>query len=249
MKRFSFLLFLIFNFSLAQQLPKQGEGIESQYQGIKYKIFSATPEKIRLFWRNEEGKNYGTLSAVARALRKEGKTVLMLSNAAIFTKDEQPAGLWIEKGKKLREANTQKAKGNFHIRPAGVFWTKGRKGGIISLDNWLKRPFAVDYAFQAAPFLIINGQINSRLVKKIFSPYSRNAVCTTKQGKILFISTNGTVGEANLPNFYQFAQALKNFNCHQALYLDGNINQMKFPLYGESLFHWKNFAGIIAVIE
>ena len=102
MKRFSFLLFLIFNFSLAQQLPKQGEGIESQYQGIKYKIFSATPEKIGLFWRNEEGKNYGTLSAVARALRKEGKTVLMLSNAAIFTKDEQPAGLWIEKGKKLR---------------------------------------------------------------------------------------------------------------------------------------------------
>lgn len=249
MKRFSFLLFLIFNFSLSQELPRDGEGIETRYEGVKYKIFSAKPEKIRLFWRNEEGKNYGSLSAVARELRKKGETPLMLSNAAIFTKDEQPAGLWIEKGEKLREANTQKAKGNFHIRPAGVFWVKGKKAGIISLDNWLKKPFSVDYAFQAAPYLLINGQINSRFIKKIFSPYSRNAVCTTKGGKVLFVITNGTIDEVNLPNFYQFAQALKSFNCHQALYLDGNISQMKFPKYGESLFHWKNFAGIIAVLE
>lgn len=230
-------------------MPKEGEGIKTEFQGVKYKIFAAQAEKIRLLWRNETGKNYGSLSAANKALKKQGETALMLSNAAIYTEDEQPAGLWIEKGEKLREANTKKAKGNFHIRPAGVFWVKGKKGGITSLDNWLKKPFKVDYAVQAAPYLIINGQINSRFVKKIFSPYSRNAVCTTKKGKILFIITDGTVGDSNLPNFYQFAQALQHFNCHQALYLDGNISQMKFPLYGEGLFHWKNFAGIIAVVE
>lgn len=94
--------------------------------------------------------------------------------------------------------------------------------------------------------LLINGAINSRFVKNLRSPYTRNAVCTTKNGELYFIITSGHDADSEYPSFYTFAAALKNFGCYQALYLDGNISHAYIPSL-TTRFHWKPFVGIIAV--
>lgn len=215
-------------------------------QGVEYTIIQAQPRQVRLLWQDAQGKNYATLRRAKNALVQQGLTVDMLMNAGIFGIDNQPAGLWIEKGVELHALNTQQGKGNFHIQPNGVFWLKGDTARIETTNMWQKRKKIVDYALQSGPILLLNGAINSRFVKNLHSPYKRNAVCTTQKGELYFVITSHYEQKAQWPSFYRFSQALQHIGCHQALYLDGSISDFYLPHYSNG-FHWKSFVGIIAV--
>lgn len=219
---------------------------ETDYQGVRYGIVKAEPRAVSLMWRDGQGNAYRSLGAAHDALKAQGKRALMLMNAGIFTTAHTPAGLWIENGSTLTPLNTRKGKGNFHIRPNGVFSLRAGKARIETAAAYQKRGGTPDHAVQSGPMLLIDGSINSRFVKNLSTPYKRNAVCTTRDGALYFVMTLDY--EQEWPGLYRLAEALKSIGCHQALYLDGSISSWYVP--GKSgTFHWSNFTGIIAVTE
>lgn len=212
--------------------------------GITYGIYQATPAEVSLHWRDGEDKAYRSLGNLRSALKKANRHVRMLMNAGIYSKDMTPAGLWIEHGNTITSLNRKSGKGNFHIQPNGVFWLKNGRAHINTTTAYAKLDPKPDYAVQSGPMLLIDGHINSRFIKGLSSPYSRNAVCTTQKGVLLFILTERRKNE--WPSFYRLASALKKIGCHQALYLDGSISSWYIPGVS-STFHWPDFVGIIAV--
>lgn len=219
---------------------------QADVEGVRYGIVKADPRAVSLLWRDKENNAYRSLGAAYEALKSDGKNAIMLMNAGIFTTAHTPAGLWIEQGDTLNPLNTAKGKGNFHIRPNGVFSIRAGKARVETTAAYQKRGGASDYAVQSGPMLLIDGHINSRFVKNLKSPYKRNAVCTTQKGALYFVMTLRY--ETQWPSFHQLAKALKSFGCHQALYLDGSISS--WYVRGKSgTFHWANFVGIIAVTE
>lgn len=246
-----FLAFSLLFTALAQALDFEALGkgafyAESDDQGVRYGIVKARADDVSLLWRDGEGKAYRSLGAAFSAVKDSGRLPLMLMNAGIFTTAHTPAGLWVEKGETLAPLNRNQGKGNFHIEPNGVFSVTGGKARVETSAAFQKRGARVDYAVQSGPMLIINGTINKRFVKKLSSPYKRNAVCTTKKGELLFIMTLRYQSE--WPSFYRLAEALSAFGCHNALYLDGSISDW-FVRGKSGTFHWSNFVGIIAVTE
>ena len=212
------------------------------YQGATYGVFEARPENVSLHWKNKEGKAYAFLRNLKSALEQRHQ-IKMLMNAGIYSKDDEPAGLWIENGEVLRPLNIKKGKGNFHIQPNGVFFITEGRARILTSEKYRQSGLTPLFAVQSGPMLIIDGRINPQFKASLHSPYRRNAVCMTQSGKLYFINT--VKGASNL---YFFSQALSELKCHNALYLDGSISSWYIP--GQfSVFHWHYFVGMIAVTE
>lgn len=217
---------------------------QREIDGITYGIFRADPAQVSLHWRDDQGKAYGSLRNLKSALRRNGRKVELLMNAGIYSKDMTPAGLWIEHGRILSHLNRKAGKGNFHIQPNGVFWLQHGQAFINTTAAYAALGVTPEYAVQSGPMLIIDGRINSRFIRGLSSPYSRNAVCVTRDGALLFVLTESYRDE--WPSFYRLASALREMGCYQALYLDGSISSWYIPGVSGA-FHWSDFVGMIAV--
>lgn len=223
---------------------------EHHSQGVTYGVVEALPSKISLHWQDENDRPFRYLSALKRhlnrALKKEEKKhqkIKMLMNAGIYAVDETPAGLWIEQSKTLSALNTRQGKGNFHMQPNGVFSIEKGRAFIRTTLQYQNIKKQAEWAVQSGPMLVINGSINPRFKKEATSFYKRNAVCIKKNQRILFI-----MSLKNEPNLHQFAQALLELGCQQALYLDGSISAWYVAGQHDD-FHWRPFVGMIAVWE
>ncbi|TCP96026.1 uncharacterized protein YigE (DUF2233 family) [Cricetibacter osteomyelitidis] len=207
---------------------------------VKYGVFQAEADKVSFHWKDPQGKNYRSLTALKNAL-SETHHIQMLMNGGIYDKNNEPAGLWIEQGKTLKKLNTKRGTGNFHIQPNGVFAITKGKAQILTTQNYQKAKLKPDWAMQSGPMLIINGKPNRQFKPGLQSVYKRNAVCVTKENKLYFFMTLS--GE---PNMYHLTQALLKQDCYNALYLDGSISNWYITGKFNS-FHWQDFVGIIAV--
>lgn len=209
---------------------------------ITYGIFQAKPEEVRLHWRDSEGKDYASLTNLKRALEKNYQ-VKMLMNAGIYSKNNVPAGLWIENGRELNPLNTKRGTGNFHVQPNGVFALVGNQPYIFTTKAYQQKKLTPTFAMQSGPMLLIDGKINHQFKPTLESYHKRNAVCLSKQNQLFFILT--TEGK---PNLYTFSQGLQKIGCYNALYLDGTISNWYIPKEFNS-FHWHHFVGMISVTE
>lgn len=210
--------------------------------GVTYGIFQAKPEEVRFHWRDSEGKNYNSLTNLKRALEKD-HYVKMIMNAGIYSKNNVPAGLWVEEGKELNPLNTKRGTGNFHVQPNGVFALVGKQPYILTTKAYQQKKLKPTFAMQSGPMLLIDGKINHQFKPTLESYHKRNAVCLDKHDKLLFILT--TSGK---PNLYTFSHGLQKIGCHNALYLDGTISNWYIPKEFNS-FHWYHFVGMISVTE
>lgn len=209
---------------------------------ITYGIYQARTEQIHLHWKNEQGENYGFLTELRKAL-KDRYQVKMLMNAGIYSKNDVPAGLWIENGQQLNGLNTRRGGGNFHVQPNGVFAVVGERAYILPTADYQRAGLTPRIALQSGPMLIINGVMNRQFKPTLASFYKRNAVCLDQQNQVLFVMT-----VKGAPNLYEFSQGLLKIGCQQALYLDGNISDWYIPNLFSGL-HWRHFVGMISVLE
>jgi uncharacterized protein YigE (DUF2233 family) len=93
------------------------------FDSAKFTVCSFDPrhDEIRLFLSGPDGKPYGSLAALAAALKAKGATLLFAMNAGMFKEDQSPVGLYVENRLKLHEADTRAGATNFHLKPNGVF--------------------------------------------------------------------------------------------------------------------------------
>jgi uncharacterized protein YigE (DUF2233 family) len=200
-------------------------------------------ENLKMYWKNPKGKNYRNAKNLKNQLEKKGETLLFAVNGGMYNKQDQPLGLYIEKGETRSKLDiTTNKKGNFYMQPNGVFFLrKDKHASIVSTQNF-KASTQIQYATQSGPMLLIDGSINPLFGETSSNLNIRNGVGILPNGNVFFVQSKVKV------NFYEFTQVFKEKGCENALYLDGYVSRTYLPEK-----NWEqldgDFAVIIAVTE
>jgi uncharacterized protein YigE (DUF2233 family) len=180
-------------------------------------------ETLELFWRDEEGRAYGSIDALREASREDGRMLLFATNAGIYDRENRPLGLAISKGRTLRPLNTARGRsGNFGIQPNGVFYVdRAGHAGVVSTSAWRERGIEARVATQSGPMLVVDGEINGNFVETSESRKWRSGVCAPSEDHAVFAVSEVPV------TFHAFARLFRDtIGCRDALYLDGTLSRI-----------------------
>ena len=200
-------------------------------------------ESIQLFLKDENGRPLHTIAALEKSLAVQGKRLTFAMNAGMFEPDYSPVGLYIEQGKQLSPLNLKNGRGNFFLKPNGVFYVTGAGAGVVQSTEFPKVAAPVTLATQSGPMLVIQGQLHYRLSKTSTSRHIRNGVGVDDAGKVIF-----AVSDAPL-TLYELAVAFRNdLHCPNALYLDGSVTSVYAPSLHQNIQR-ADLGPILAIIE
>lgn len=150
-------------------------------------------------------------------------------NGGIYSKNNDPVGLYIEDGIAHFPLLTDTAGfGNFFMQPNGVFAFSENRALILPTHSFIEREHEkFQYAIQSGPMLLIDNNINKKFDPNSSNKFIRNGVGIDSNGQLYFVISNDPV------NFYEIAGLFKKkLNCQNALYLDGSISNMYLPEIG-----------------
>lgn len=187
--------------------------------------YVADPKKqeIRLYWKDDEGKIFGNAGALKSYLERNKTRLLFACNAGMYMENQAPLGLFIKENKTLRTLNSSEGKGNFHMKPNGVFYIDDlRQAGICRTEDFENKK-NIRYASQSGPMLIIDGAIHSSFTKGSENLNIRNGVGILPDNRVVFAMSKNAI------NFYDFAMYFKNLGCKHALYFDGFVSRTYLP--------------------
>jgi uncharacterized protein YigE (DUF2233 family) len=175
---------------------------------------------MAMFWRDSSGTPYRNIGNLRSHLEAHGHNVLMAMNGGMFTPKHTPVGLYIEDGKTLSPINTASGRGNFYLKPNGIFYinSEGRPG-ICVTDSATAALTSPAFATQSGPMLVIDGDIHPTFRQGSTNLNIRNGVGILPDGKALFAISNEAI------NLYDFARFFQQKGCRQALYLDGFVSR------------------------
>ena len=167
--------------------------------------------------------------------------MIFAMNGGMYKADQSPQGLFIKDRMTLSPIDTASGKGNFYLKPNGIFYiSKDGRATICETQSF--RPESVSYATQSGPMLVCDSEINTAFKKGSENLNIRNGVGILPDGRLIFAISKVKV------NFYDFAMYFKNLGCRDALYLDGFVSRMYLPEQG-----WEqqdgNFGVLIGVVD
>lgn len=238
--RFTLLVLTFFIVSRAIAAPEQ-----KLIDGITYHVLSTKASSVRIIWKDADGKQLRTFPEVAHYLAGENVKVDTLMNGGIFEPGGIPSGLLVQGGKMLRPVNRNNGNGNFFLMPNGIFLIGSKGAAVIRTDEYPLKDVMVEHAVQSGPLLLRKGVIHPSFNATSLSRLHRNGVGVTKDGNVIFAMTD--FHSPKFPNLHEFARFFRDLGCADALFLDGDISQMK---WGENITRQSNnFGSIIAVTE
>lgn len=183
-------------------------------------------EHLQLFLNDEQGHPYRRLDGLASALAQRGQRLTFAMNAGMYHADYSPVGLFVAEGVELSPLNLAGGKGNFFLRPNGVFLVTAAGARVIESSNYPALAGKARIATQSGPMLLTEGRINPLFDPDSRSVHIRNGVCAI-DGKATFVISEEPV------NFYEFARYFRDtLKCRDALYLDGSISSLYSPALG-----------------
>jgi uncharacterized protein YigE (DUF2233 family) len=206
--------------------PADAACAPKSFDGAKFTVCAFDPrhDDIRLFLSGADGRPYGSLGALAAALKAKGETLAFAMNAGMFKEDQSPVGLYIENRKKLHAADTRAGATNFHMKPNGVFWVGDGIAGITETGRYLADPPGARYATQSGPMLVVDGKIHPKIKPNGTSAKIRNGVGACEGGAVMFAITDEPV------TFDAFARLFRDgLGCPNALFLDGSVSSLYAP--------------------
>ena len=196
------------------------------FNNSKFTVCTFDPrhDDIRLFLAGPDDKPYGSLSALASALKAKGEKLAFAMNAGMFGQDQLPVGLYVEDKHKLHEADTRGGATNFHMKPNGVFWIGDGAAGVTETSRYLASTPPARYATQSGPMLIIDGKVHPKIRPDGASQKIRNGVGACKGGAVAFAIAEDPV------TFDTFARLFRDgLGCQNALFLDGSVSSLYAP--------------------
>lgn len=181
-------------------------------------------QDVQMHWEDVNGKVYGNIGTLLYKLGEKQQDVVLAMNGGMYLEDQSPQGLYIEKGKTIRNTNTKKSSyGNFYMQPNGVFYILDNDVAGVCKTDEISKLRNIKYATQSGPMLVHDGQINAHFKEGSESTYIRNGVGILPDGSILFAISTEKV------NLYRFANFFRQNGCKNALYLDGFVSKMYCP--------------------
>ncbi len=195
----------------------------ASFGGAGYVVCSVKRDAgdVRLFWRGADGQPYRTFSTLANATEAQGEQLAFAMNGGMFDDDFSPVGLYVEGGQELRPVNAASRTGspgsvpNFYKKPNGIFFIDEKGAGILSTEEFLKRPPNVKMATQSGPMLVIDGALHPAFIPGSTDRRRRDGVGICEDD-IKFVISEDDV------NFHDFARVFRDeLKCSDALFLDG----------------------------
>ena len=226
MRRGHFAAFVVLSGLTHAALPAHASCAPKTFDGAAYTVCAFDPrhDDLRLFWKGPDDKPFGSLAALARALRTEGKLLVFAMNAGMFRDDQSPLGLYVENDHVLHGADTRGGASNFHLKPNGVFWIGYGVAGVTETGRYLADPPAARYATQSGPMLVIDGKIHPKIRPEGTSAKIRNGVGVDDKGGVVFAIADEPV------TFDAFARLFRDgLGCENALFLDGSVSSLYAP--------------------
>ncbi len=196
------------------------------FDGANFTVCAFDPrhDDIRLFWKGADDRPYGSFATLAEALKAKGRQLTFAMNAGMFGEDQSPVGLYVEKSRKLHDADTRGGTTNFHMKPNGVFWIGDGAAGVTETGRYLASPPAARYATQSGPMLIVDGKIHPKILPNGTSEKIRNGVGISDSGAVVFAIAEEPV------TFDAFARLFRDgLGCQNALFLDGSVSSLYAP--------------------
>jgi uncharacterized protein YigE (DUF2233 family) len=205
--------------------------------------FDLRQSRLRLFWQDPTGKPFGSFSAVAEQLQRNGEALAFAMNAGMFQPDYAPVGLYVEDGRQIKAANLRSGPGNFHLKPNGVFYFGSRGAGVMETSRFVKAGLKADFATQSGPMLVIGGAIHPKIEPTGTSEKIRNGVGVRDGHVVVFAISEEPV------TFYRFASLFRDtLGCPDALFLDGSISSLYAPSLNRA-DSWLRMGPIVGAIE
>lgn len=199
-------------------------------------------DKLELFLADAAGRPYHGFAKLAEALGKRGQVLRFAMNAGMYEPDYAPVGLFIDDGRQRAPLNLRSGRGNFYLKPNGVFWLDGKKAHVTESAAYARLAPTPTLATQSGPMLVIGGKLHPAFIAHSPSRLMRNGVGVTKEGEVIFAISETPV------NFHEFASYFRDvLQCPDALYLDGSVSSIYSPALGRSDAH-HNLGPIIGVI-
>lgn len=241
------LLFCISISLVSLKCDRNSEAKTIQFKGISYDLFrvNTAQEQVQFHWKNEDGGIYKNFKNLKQSLASKDKKLRFAINGGIYDKGNIPKGLYIENGRKLSPIDLQKGKGNFYLKPNGIFVIyDNQQVAILPSEAYEQlEKEGIKNALQSGPLLVNRGLIHAKLSINGTSKYLRAGVGMIDDNNLVFAISNQPV------NLYDFAALFQQeLNCSVALYLDGAICKMYLPELGRKQMKG-NFATMIGLVE
>jgi uncharacterized protein YigE (DUF2233 family) len=196
-----------------------------------------TKTKVELYWKNDAGNIIGNIADLKTYVESKNKTLVFAMNGGMYTKTQQPQGLYIEDKKTVTKLDTASGGGNFYLKPNGVFYLTSNNRAVVCQTKDFKNDGSINNATQSGPMLVINGKVHPGFTKGSSNLNIRNGVGILPNNKILFAMSKTEI------NFYDFAKFFIDKGCKNALYLDGFVSRMYLPEQ-----NWRQMDGVFGVM-
>lgn len=216
------------------------------FRGARYYVVPVDlgRARIRMFWKDADGDPYGRASVLADSLAAAGERVIAVTNAGIYTPENTPKGLHVERGRPIVPLNTtDSTSGNFFVpRPNGVFAVMRdgtarivRRGAAAALVPRMAE------ATQSGPRLLENGRPVSRFSN---TPLRRTAICVAGPRRVFIAVSRDPVSLNDVAALFR-----DELGCTDALFLDGGAVQALVAPRDSIRMETGRFVGFIAVLE
>lgn len=189
-------------------------------------IADPAKHRIEMHITGRNGLLYRGFPALASETRIE--TVAFGMNGGMYDARSRPIGYYVEDGEKLYSLNQKDGAGNFHMKPNGVFFGKGREWQVLTADAFAteakERP---DFGTQSGPMLLIDDELHPEFTPNGTSKYIRNAVGVDAGGRAHFVVSDEPVSFGKMARMMRDVAKTPN-----ALYLDGEVSALWNPAKG-----------------
>ena len=99
--------------------------------------YTASPENIIMHWKDDTGKRLGSLKAFRQLVESKSKKLDFAMNGGMYQPGRSPLGLYIENKLILSPIDTSDGKGNFYMKPNGIFCIDiNNKASIITTPEY-----------------------------------------------------------------------------------------------------------------
>lgn len=201
-------------------------GIERvRVAGFDCHVVRARPGEVSILWKGADGELLRTFSAARRHLDREGTPPQVLMNGGIFEPGGIPSGLLVQGGVERHPVNRADGRGNFFLKPNGILVIGSAAARVIDTAEYPLPDFEVRDAVQSGPLLLRGDRIHPAFRAGSESRLHRNGVGVDAAGRLVFVMTERNADRH--PNLHEFAGIFRELDCRDALFLDGDISQMR----------------------
>lgn len=147
-------------------------------------------------------------------------SIVVATNAGIFTDKVVPGGLLVADGEELGPLNLNEGGGNFHLMPNGVFAVYDDHAAVMDSRDYSAE--GVTQATQSGPALVLDGEIHPEFNEGSTNLAVRSGVGVSDDGQTVYLAIS-----RSLTNFWDFATLYRDeLGVSNALYLDGDISAL-----------------------